>query len=231
MSGRLDAGYERKDGGTLVTSLQQAKLRARSLAEQIFAGKASSAAPKVIRLPFTLDLARPNRMRLEVPFQGDTAVQTYDGTNGWKLRPFLGRRELEQFNSEELAVASEQQELDGPLVNLGAKGTRITLEGTDTIEGHAAYRLKLALKNGGVRHLWIDGQSFLDIKFEGTPRRVAGKVRSVYTYYSDYRPEHGLLMAHHLETAVEGTRQRQSIDIEKVALNIELRETRFARPL
>ena len=231
MSGKLDAGRERKDGGAVVTSARQAKARERSLAEQIFAGKAPVPTIKVIRLPFKLDLQRPNRMRLEIPFQGDTAVQTYDGRNGWKLRPFLGRHDAEAFNAEELAVASEQQELDGPLANLAAKGTKVAVDGTDVIEGHPAYRLKLTLKSGAVRRLWIDGQSFLDVKFEGRPRRFDGKLRPVYTYYRDYRPEHGLMVAHRLETAVEGVGLREYIDIEKVAFNIELSGAQFGKPL
>src|SRR5258708_4577459 len=125
-------------GGAPVTSARQAKARERSLAEQIFAGKAPVPTTRVIRLPFKLDLQRPNRMRLEIPFQGDTAIQTYDGRNGWKLRPFLGRHDIEAFNAEELAVASEQQELDGPLANLAAKGTKVALGGTDVIEAQPA---------------------------------------------------------------------------------------------
>ena len=39
---------------------------------------------------------------------GDTAVQVFDGQQGWKLRPFLGRREVEAFTPAELAQAQEQ---------------------------------------------------------------------------------------------------------------------------
>src|SRR5882757_4104324 len=38
------------------------------------------------QLPFVMDLERPRKQRLEIQFAGKTAVQVYDGANGWKLR-------------------------------------------------------------------------------------------------------------------------------------------------
>ncbi|MDB6162019.1 MAG: putative signal peptide protein [Gammaproteobacteria bacterium] len=231
ISGMVDAGQERKDGGNVVTSLQQAKAHERSLAAQIFAGKAPVQTSKLIRLPYKLEVARPNRMRLEVSFGGQQAVQVFDGANGWKLRPFLGRHEVESFTPEELTLASDEQELDGPLVNFAAKGTEVVLEGTDTVEGRKAYRLRLKLKSGHVRHLWIDAQSFLEVKYEGAPRRFDGKMRATYTLYRNYAAENGLMLAHRLETVLEGVRQTHSIDIDKVAFNVDVGQKAFGKPM
>src|SRR5579871_5482063 len=67
------------------------------------------------QLPFTLDLERGRKVRLELQFAGKTAIQVYDGTNGWKVRPYLNRMEVENFTDEELHKSSLQSELDGPL--------------------------------------------------------------------------------------------------------------------
>jgi hypothetical protein len=48
-----------------------------------------------VQLPVLMELARPRKMRFELQFNGQTAIQVFDGTNGWKLRPFLGRRVVE----------------------------------------------------------------------------------------------------------------------------------------
>jgi hypothetical protein len=61
-----------------------------------------------VQLPFVIELKRPRKMRLELRFKGQTAVQVYDGTNGWKLRPFLNRREVEPYTADELKIASTQ---------------------------------------------------------------------------------------------------------------------------
>jgi hypothetical protein len=99
------------------------------------------------------------------------------------------------------------------------------------VDGRGAYKLKLTLKSGEVRHLWIDAQTFLDVKIDGAPRRMDGKSRTVVTYFRNYKPVDGLLIAHELETAVEGMPGAQRIFIEKVALNPVLELSRFVKPL
>jgi hypothetical protein len=98
------------------------------------------------------------------------------------------------------------------------------------LEGRGAYRLKLTLKSGEVRHLWVDAKTFLDVKIEGAPRRWDGKMRTVTTWFRDYKPVDGLLIAHRLETRLDGVPGSESIYIEKVALNPALDGTRFAKP-
>src|ERR1700746_278489 len=36
------------------------------------------------QLPFVMHLKRPRKMRLELQFNGQTAIQVFDGNNGWK---------------------------------------------------------------------------------------------------------------------------------------------------
>src|ERR1700756_123443 len=69
------------------------------------------------RLPFTLQMKRPHYQRVAIEFQGQTAVQVYDGHNGWKLRPFLNRTDAEPFSEEEKQRADHQDDLDGPLLD------------------------------------------------------------------------------------------------------------------
>lgn len=131
------------------------------------------------QLPFTLQMKRGRKSRLEIEFAGQTAVQVYDGTQGWKVRPFLNRHEVEPFTPAELEAAATQSDLDGALIDYAAKGTRVELDGVEKVEGRTAYKLKLTLKNNHVVHEWIDAQSFLDVKVEGVPRRLDGKPHPV----------------------------------------------------
>jgi hypothetical protein len=232
MVGKLDAGKQRQDGGQIALVSKQERSKAKAeLRKALQTGKLESGAPAVIQLPFSMELKRPAMTRLEIPFQGQTALQVYDGVAGWKLRPFLGRHEVEPFSPEELKLAASQQELDGPLLNHAAKGTTVDIDGGEMVDGRAAYKLKLTLKNQEVRHVWVDAQTFLDVKVEGAPRRMDGKLRPVVTYLRDYRLVQGLQIAHRLETSVEGVAGGQKIVIETVALNPNLDASRFAKPM
>jgi hypothetical protein len=181
-------------------------------------------------LPFVMDLQRGRKMRLEIEFNGRTAVQVYNGTQGWKLRPFLNRHEVENFTAEELKTASKQSDLDGLLIDYQAKGSTVDLEGAEQVEGRNSYKLKVTDKNGDVRHVWVDAESFLEVKIEGTPRRLDGKYHPVAIYLRDYRSVDGLVMPFVLETAVEGVRDTEKIVIENIVSNPKLDQSRFAMP-
>jgi hypothetical protein len=141
-------------------------------------------------------------MRFELEFAGQTALQVYDGVNGWKLRPYLNRLEVEPYTADEMKAASTLSDLDGPLVDYAAKGTRIESDGIEKVEGRDTYKLKLTLKSGDVTHVWVDAQTFLETKFEGQPRRLDGTYHPVEVYYRDYRNVNGLEIPFVLETRV-----------------------------
>jgi len=183
-----------------------------------------------VELPFRLEMKRPRKSRLEVDFAGKTAVQVYDGENGWKVRPFLNRDDVEPFTADEAASEAAKPDLDGPLVDYAAKGTQVALEATEPVDGHKAYKLKLTMKNGDVRHVWIDAQSFLDVKVEGSPHRLDGKMHNVWVYQRDFRSVQGLMVPYLYETAVEGVQQRHRMVVESVKVNPALDAARFVKP-
>ena len=193
------------------------------------------------QLPFVMELKRPHKMRFELEFAGQTAVQIYDGANGWKLRPYLNRRVVEPYTPEEIKMSSMQADLDGPLVDYAAKGTRVELAGMEKVEGRDTYKLKLSLKDGRVLHAWIDAQTFLEAKMEGQPRRMDGTDHPVEVYFQDYREVNGLQIPFVLETRVLpvaktalGFRDTpvppEKITIEKVVVNPKLEESLFTKP-
>ncbi len=170
------------------------------------------------------------KTRLEIEFANDKAVQVYDGANGWKLRPFLGRRVVEPFSADEMKATSMESDLDGPLVDYSTKGTRVDLEGVEKVEGHDAYKLKLTMKGGQVRHLWVDAQTFLEVKIEGIPRRMDGKMHPVEIYYRDYKSVSGLIVPYVLETTVQGVKQSHKMTVESVVVNPKLEDSLFVAP-
>jgi len=195
-----------------------------------------------VQVPFLMELKRPRKLRFELQFNGQAAVQVYDGVNGWKLRPFLNRSEVEPYSAEEMKIASMQSDLDGPLVDYAAKGNRVELDGAEKVEGRDTYKLKLTMKNGKVVHVWIDAQSFLETKIEGAPRRLDGVDHPVEIYFREYRAVDGLQMPFVLETKVLpvgknalGVRDTpvpvEKITVEKISVNPKLEESQFSKPV
>jgi outer membrane lipoprotein-sorting protein len=202
---------------------------------------ATPRAVEEVQLPFVMELARPGKMRFELDFNGQTAIQVFDGANGWKLRPFLGRRVVEPYTTDEMKAAFMQADVDGPLVDYAAKGTVIALEGMEKVEDRDTYKVKLTMKSHEAIHVWIDAQTFLEAKIEGQPRRLDGADHPVEVYFRDYRLVNGLQIPFVLETRVLQVAKTslglkdppvppERVIIDKVVVNPKLDESRFAKP-
>jgi hypothetical protein len=138
-------------------------------------------------------------------------------------------------------AASAQADLDGYLIDYAAKGNKVELVGTEKVEDRDTYKIKLTLNSGKSMQVWIDSQTFLETKIEGTPRRLDGVYHQVEVYYRDYRPVNGLQIPFLLETkvlpvtsTVKGYRDTpvpvEKIVVEKVVVNPKLDPTAFTKP-
>lgn len=203
----------------------------RAVRSLTMSGELDAGGKKDTMLPYTLELKRPLMQRLAVKFAGQTALQVYNGKTGWTLRPYLGRTDPEPFTPEELRKAAAQsQELDGLLIDYAAKGSKVELEGTETVEGHGDYRIKLITRDGVDHHIWIDGSTFLETKLEGLPHSIDGKMRRVDTFLRDYRSVDGLMIPFVSETVVEGVRDSRKMTVDKVAINPKIDNVDFGKP-
>jgi hypothetical protein len=230
ISGKLEAGSASSIERSMVISRQglgaSARRAERAAAEQA----ATQAAAQQVQLPFRLEMKRPHKSRFEVDFAGKTAVQVYDGQHGWKYRPFLNREDVEPYNKDEAKSQQSTPEFDGLLVDYSAKGSHVALEGVEPVEGRTAYRLKVTMKDGDERHVWIDARTFLDVKVEGPPRRMDGRLHKVFVSQRDFRATNGINVPYEYDIAVEGYPGSRKMLLETVSVNSPLDDMRFEKP-
>ena len=182
-----------------------------------------------IEAPVVMELKRPNAMRLDITVQGMVGSQAYDGKSGWTLMPFGGSKVPQQMAEEEAKLAQEQADIDGPLIDYKAKGNAVELLGKDKVEGADAYKLKVTLKNGAVRTLYIDAEHFLQIKDESR-RTIRGAEVDTETILGDYKAVDGMMFPHSVDSGQKGNPQRQKLVVEKIELNVPIDDARFKMP-
>jgi hypothetical protein len=180
-------------------------------------------------LPFSLEFKRPQMTRLEIQFNGQTAVQVFDGSNGWKLRPYLGRTSWDVYTADEMKQAAAEPGLDGFLIDYAARGARVDLVGTEKVEDRETYKLKVTLRDGQVRHVWVDSKTFLEAKLDGVPRRLDGKPHDVQIYLREFKSVGDIVIPHVIETRVSGLRKSEKITIESAVVNPNLDAARFTK--
>jgi len=182
-----------------------------------------------LEAPVTLEFKRPNQMRMEFTVQGMTGVQAYDGKTGWNFIPFAGMQKPQPMSPEELKLAEEQADMDGPLLDYKAKGNTVELVGKEAVEGTQAHKLKVTLKNGTIRYLYVDAEHFLEIKMEGK-QTIRGTETEVEASMGDFKEVEGLMLAHAVQSGAKGSPQRQTITVQKIEINPPLDDARFKMP-
>jgi hypothetical protein len=231
VSGKLDAGTGDSVARSIVMARGGAGASVKRLSAAALAAQAAKPAqPPQVQLPFRLEMKRPGKSRLEIDFAGKTAVQVFDGERGWKFRPYLNRDDVEPFTADEAKGEAGGADLEDPLFDYGAKGSQVALDAMEPVDGHKAYRLKVTRRGGAVQNIWIDAQSFLDVKVQGTARRMDGRMHDVFVYQRDFKSVKGLMVPHQLITVVDGYPGTHKMMVESVTVNAPLDDARFAKP-
>ncbi|MBZ5721081.1 MAG: outer membrane lipoprotein-sorting protein [Acidobacteriia bacterium] len=172
---------------------------------------------------------RPSYVRLDFTVQGLTATQAYDGKSGWAIMPFTGKKDPEAMSADDTKDFEDEADLDGPLVDYKSKGHQVELLGKEKVEGTDAYKVKLTRKNGDVDIIYVDADSFLEIKEEQT-RTIRGTERESETTLGDYREVNGLMFPFAVASSIKGSPQQQKLTIEKIELNLPLDDASFKMP-
>ncbi|MEW6731747.1 MAG: hypothetical protein AB1489_10500 [Acidobacteriota bacterium] len=181
-----------------------------------------------LEAPLTLQFKRPNNARLEIVVQGKTIVQAYDGDTGWAIVPFTGSSDPEKMSEDDLKEIQEQADFDGPLIDYKAKGHTVELVGKEDLEGTSVYKLKVTLKTGDVRYLFIDAENYLELKTTSKQKRQ-GTEFEVDSYLGDYKEVNGILIPHAIENKTQG-RVISQFTLEKIETNVAIEDTIFKMP-
>jgi outer membrane lipoprotein-sorting protein len=177
----------------------------------------------------TRERKRPGRARFEFTVQGVTSVYVSDGQRGWRMSPFDGDTDPNPLPDEVVIEASEQGDLEGPLVDWKAKGHQVELVGREVLDGRETWKLKITLKSGAVRHEYFDVKSFQRVRTDST-RQVRGRPVQIETTFSDYKKTGGILFPRLIEVAAVGRPQRLRVVVDSIEVNPVLDDARFEMP-
>jgi outer membrane lipoprotein-sorting protein len=179
---------------------------------------------------FTQVFKRPTKMRLDITIQGLTLTQAYDGQNGWQIVPFTGKKDPEPMSADDAKNAQEQADFDGPLVDYKQKGNIVELIGKEKIWGSDAYHLKVTLKNGNVRDLFMDAGTFFATR-QLAKTMARGAEVEFETAFGDYKAVEGVMFPFSIvQHQVGGKGAEQKITFSKVEINPAVEESVFKMP-
>jgi len=182
-----------------------------------------------IELTYTQTKKRPGQIRTEATLQGMTMVQAYDGTEGWKISPFGGRKDPEKMSADDAKSLIEDAEIDGPLVDWEAKGSTVEYLGPEDVDGTLAHKLKVVRKNGDVSYVYLDPDHFLEIRIL-TQRIEQGAQVEVETDLGEYEKIAGVFLPFSIESGPKGALDKQKIILDKAEANVQSNADEFKFP-
>jgi outer membrane lipoprotein-sorting protein len=180
-------------------------------------------------LPSVVELKRPNKSRWDFSLDGQAAMQAFDGKTGWSWIPFAGQAEPQAMSPEEAKEAEQQADLDGPLVDYKAKGSKVELVGHDSNFRPDDWKLKVTLKTGEVRYVYLDARTYLQTVSVMT-RNIDGVEVEVRSEVGDYRKVGALLLPHSFSATTRDGGQTQSLKFDKIELDVPIDDSRFKMP-
>ncbi|MGH9400361.1 MAG: VPS10 domain-containing protein, partial [Thermoanaerobaculia bacterium] len=172
---------------------------------------------------------RPGKIRTEVTLQGLTAVDAYDGREGWSLEPFSGKRDAHKSSADDSKSLAQDADIEGPLVQWREKGHKVEYLGTEDVDGTPAHKLRATLADGDTKTIFLDPDYFLEIRVE-TVARIRGTERTSETDFGSYEQVEGVWVPFSIETGRKGGPRNQRVTIERAEANIEVDDAVFGFP-
>src|SRR5437879_2799800 len=173
--------------------------------------------------------ARPNLIRQTFSLQGMTAVQAYDGTAGWQIQPFGGKKDPELMGEDDLRDLLLDADFDGPLVDYKEKGSTVEYLGHDVVDGDDALRLKVTLKNGDIIYDYLDPDTFIEVRRE-IQQFIRGSVRDRVVGLGSYKPVAGVMFPFSISQGPKNHPDDQTTTVRKIEVNVTIDPADFALP-
>jgi hypothetical protein len=181
-----------------------------------------------MEMEFTNLQARPDKVYVEVPIQGQVMKQAYNGEIGWIIAPWSGSLDPIEISDVQLKSMKRQADMDGMLYNPEEKGYTTTLEGEEDLEGSPVYVIRQVDGEGDIFIHYLDAENFVLIKSKATIN-YQGSTIEAETYYGNYNAVDGMIMPFSIESKVNGQTQSQII-IEEYLFDVPVNDSIFEKP-
>jgi hypothetical protein len=183
-----------------------------------------------LELQFVQTVRRPASIRTEVTIQGLTQVQAFDGSTGWQINPFQGRKDPERLSADDIKSLTETvADFDGSLGDWQKKGNKLDYLGTEDIDGTLAHKIKLTRPSGDTEYVYLDPDHYLEIRLL-SQRTEHGVQVETETDLGDYEKIDGVFIPFSIESGPKGSSDKQKLVVDKAEVNAKTDDALFTFP-
>jgi outer membrane lipoprotein-sorting protein len=169
---------------------------------------------------------RPSLMRNEMTVAGQKMIQGYDGETVWVAAGGLPAQALPPGPMAETLKQTSQ--IDSPLLDYKAKGTKIELGKGTTENGRKVHHLIVTPKGAPTMHYYIDAETSLESKLV-IDVEDGGKSSKMEMRFSDFQDVDGRKVPMTITQVVDGNQVVQ-FKYDKIEFNVPLDDSLFKMP-
>jgi len=229
------AGFARPIAAPTVDEIVARHLEARGGAERLKAIQTIKFTRKVATQFNTVDVIilkkRPQLFRAEsAPPGGPMTVRGVNPEGAWDTAQ--GGKIVMRSADAAAETRELDADFDGPLVNWKAKGHTVTYEGTESLPGGDAHKLKIVTRSGIVRTIYLDAQTYLDRRHTGVLNLPGGRRFDVSIDFGDWQEVGGVKFPFDISEERTGKEPVQSLATYtvKIEVNVPMDDALFATP-
>ena len=178
------------------------------------------------KLTITTTSKRPYFVRNEMALAGQTMVMGFDGTTAWMAPAGLPAQPIPPGPQTE--GLKQNSQIDSPLFDYKAKGTRIELGTPVTEAGRKLHHLIVTPKASPAMHYYLDAETNLEAKMVIDTEDGGQSIR-MEMRFSDFKPIEGRMVPFTVAQFVNG-KQVGEMKFEKIEFNVPVDDAIFKMP-
>jgi len=159
--------------------------------------------------------------RNELDLAGQKMIQCVTDKGGWMINPMMGQTSPEPLPEDQVKAGQTQFQAGGTLYDYAAKGYKVELLGTESINGADAHKLKLTVPDVSETVYLIDPNTYHIVK--ATVKSLApsaGGMETVMTFSNFKKSEFGYVIPG--TTEITMPQVSMVINVNKIEINKEI---------
>ena len=181
------------------------------------------------QIPITYKLKRPDKVRIEIEYMGNTIIQSYDGKKAWMVNPLTGskdKRNLPDNAKDQFLQIFDL--LTSPLSKYGEEGYKFEYDGKESINDNNYIKVKMTDKKNDVITIYIDEITNWFYKFS-TVMEKDGEKNTLEYVFEEKTKVGGAIVPTVIEIKINGETQ-MAYNFDEYEINVELDDKIFEKP-
>ena len=177
-----------------------------------------------MEMPMVMYMKNPNKIKVTYSFNGMDMVSVFDGEKGYTMNPMMGSAEPVELTGEQLKQVQNNNAFKNELITYH-KEKKVTLEGTEDVNGSPANKLKITPETGNAIYMFIDKKTGLIVK-TSTVAEQMGNSMNIDSYMTDYVDTKGVIMPKKT-TAMANGMEAGVITFDLIEVDIPMEDSIF----